>query len=63
MVKQSEVPFIAIFTLECVIKILAMGFIMSEGCYLRDMWNWLDFIVVITGLLSVFPQVSNISAI
>lgn len=34
MVKQSEPVFIAIFTLECVIKILAMGFIMSEGCYL-----------------------------
>ena len=44
-------------------KIFAMGFILSEGCYLRDLWNWLDFIVVITGILSIFPNVSNVSAL
>jgi len=43
--------FTMIFTLECIIKILAMGFFMHRNSYLRDAWNWLDFIVVCTGML------------
>ena len=27
------------FTLECVIKIIALGFAMDNGSYLRDSWN------------------------
>lgn len=40
-----------------------MGFINGKGTYLKDAWNWLDFIVVITSLLSILPQFSNVSAI
>lgn len=47
--------FTVIFTLECVIKIIAYGFIMHKKSYLRDSWNVIDFFVVVTGLLeSVF---------
>lgn len=60
---KTEGFFIAVFSLECIMKILAMGFVLSEGCYLWDMWNWLDFIVVITGILSIFPNISNVSAL
>jgi hypothetical protein len=38
--------FIGIYVLEAVIKILARGFIVDEFSYLRDPWNWLDFIVI-----------------
>jgi len=55
--------FTIIFTLEALSKIIGMGFIMSKGCYLRNTWNWLDFIVVITSLLEVLPQMSNISGL
>jgi len=46
-----------VFTLECLMKIVAYGLFgnPSKKCpnsYLRDGWNWLDFIVVVTGLLS-----------
>ena len=45
--------FIAIFTLEMTLKIIAMGFVAKRGAYLNEYWNWLDFVVVITGLISL----------
>jgi hypothetical protein len=45
---------------ECGIKIVAMGFVIEPGSYLRDPWNWLDFIVVVTSLL---PLSSNSSSL
>ena len=39
-------------------KIVAYGFILDEHTYLRDPWNWLDFIVVITGLMSFLPGIN-----
>jgi len=38
--------FTAIYTTEGTIKILARGFILAGFHYLRDAWNWLDFLVV-----------------
>lgn len=38
--------FTAIYTTEGVIKMLARGFILANFHYLRDAWNWLDFVVV-----------------
>ena len=35
------------------LKILAQGFILHYNAYLRDAWNWLDFIVVITGIMEM----------
>ncbi len=43
--------FTAIFTSECVIKVLALGFIMEDSTYLRDSWNQLDFVIVVLGLV------------
>ena len=38
--------FTGIYTVESAVKMLARGFIMAQFTYLRDAWNWLDFIVV-----------------
>jgi len=38
--------FTAIYTTEGSIKMLARGFILADFHYLRDAWNWLDFVVV-----------------
>jgi hypothetical protein len=54
IVTKSEPIFTAIFTGECLIKIIAMGFIFDRKCYLRDAWNWLDFIVVVTAIIGLF---------
>jgi len=62
-VESTEGIFTALYTLECVLKVIAMGLIIKKGCYLRDGWNWLDFLVVVTALLSSIPNVKNVSAI
>jgi len=38
--------FTAIYTAEGLTKILARGFILANFTFLRDAWNWLDFVVV-----------------
>jgi len=42
----SRETFTGIYTIEGIVKILARGFLLTEFTYLRDAWNWLDFIVV-----------------
>ncbi|XP_071821818.1 voltage-dependent calcium channel type A subunit alpha-1-like isoform X3 [Apostichopus japonicus] len=51
--EKTEIYFLAIFCLEATIKICALGFILHEGSYLRNGWNIMDFIVVVTGTISV----------
>ena len=53
---QSELIFTVLFTVECMIKIIARGFILHKHAYLRDVWNWLDFVVVISSVISVLVQ-------
>jgi hypothetical protein len=45
------VSFMFIFTLEAMIKILAVGFACGHKAYLKESWNILDFIIVIAGLI------------
>lgn len=35
-----------VFILECVIKVIVMGFYWGENTYLKDNWNVLDFVIV-----------------
>lgn len=60
-VENCEPLFSYAFTIECVLKILGMGFILDNGSYLRDAWNWLDFIVVVSSLLTAIPQMQSVS--
>ena len=47
--EELEPVFMGIFTVEMTVKILADGFICHKGSYLRNPWNIMDFIVVISG--------------
>ena len=47
--ESTEVYFLGIFTVEASLKILALGLILHRGSYLRNMWNIMDFVVVVTG--------------
>ncbi|XP_020619333.1 sodium channel protein 1 brain-like isoform X2 [Orbicella faveolata] len=47
--EEAEYVFCGIYTLEMILKILSRGFIFHTYAYLRDAWNWLDFIVVVLG--------------
>lgn len=62
-VEKADPFFTIVFTLECLTKVVAMGFALDEGSYLRDAWNWLDFIVVISSLLTEIPQMKSVSGI
>lgn len=41
--------FTLIYVFEAALKIMAMGFIFSKYSYLREMWNLIDFIIVLSG--------------
>jgi len=56
MLDGTEKFFTIVFAVECVIKIIARGFILHKHSYLRDIWNWLDFIVVLSSVISVIVQ-------
>lgn len=55
--------FLIIYTIEMVLKVIAMGFVMRQHSYLRDPANMLDFIVVILGWVSAFYAGQDVSAI
>jgi hypothetical protein len=69
--KVADIIFTVAFTFEMVVKIIAMGFIMSKGdeskhmpgAYLRDTWNWLDFIVVIAAYVELTGLGAGISVL
>ena len=56
-VEQAETYLLGIFCLEMILNIITMGFMLHPGSYLRNPWNILDFVVVVTGILSL-PQLS-----
>eukprot|EP00440_Ansanella_granifera_P074218 gb/GFBE01080540.1/.p1 GENE.gb/GFBE01080540.1/~~gb/GFBE01080540.1/.p1 ORF type:complete len:2396 (+),score=576.99 gb/GFBE01080540.1/:1-7188(+) len=58
--RESENAFTILFTVECAMKIVAHGFVAHPKTYLRDPWNWIDFTVVVAGLLTAM-QVSAFS--
>jgi len=45
----TEFYFLVIFGVEFSVKVIAMGFCMHKGSYLRSAWNIMDFIVVVSG--------------
>ena len=51
--KQIDDVFLALYSVEMVLKILGMGFFLNQGSYLRDAWNCLDFLIVLSGYLSL----------
>ena len=39
------------------LKISAFGFLFNKGAYLRDLWNILDFVIVVTSLLPLIVDI------
>ncbi|KAF6362161.1 sodium voltage-gated channel alpha subunit 9 [Rhinolophus ferrumequinum] len=61
--KNVEYTFTGIYTFESLIKILARGFCIGQFTFLRDPWNWLDFIVIVFAYLTEFVNLGNLSAL
>lgn len=48
-IEEAEFFFLAIYSIEMFIKIIAKGFAINKYTYLRNPWNWLDFVVITSG--------------
>ena len=40
-----------VFAVELLLKVIAYGFVIGDGAYLKSNWNKVDFIVVIAGAI------------
>ena len=66
--QMADYVFTGFFTFEMIVKIVASGFIWTKGnakkhmpgAYLRDAWNWLDFIVIIAAYLELLNLGSGV---
>lgn len=52
VLRFTDIITTSIFTLECALKTVELGFVVGKSTYLRSMWNQLDFFIVITSLMS-----------
>ncbi|CAG4947677.1 unnamed protein product [Colias eurytheme] len=55
--------FLAIYTAEMIIKCIAKGFILNKYTYLRNPWNWLDFVVITSGYATIGMEVGNLAGL
>ncbi|KAF2359711.1 Sodium ion transport-associated [Trinorchestia longiramus] len=63
LIEASEVLFTAIYTFESGVKVMARGFILEGFTYLRDAWNWLDFVVIALAYVTMGIDLGNLSAL
>ncbi|XP_037647148.1 sodium channel, voltage gated, type VIII, alpha subunit b isoform X5 [Sebastes umbrosus] len=61
--KQVEYTFTGIYTFESLTKIVARGFAIDGFTFLRDPWNWLDFMVISMAYVTEFVDLGNVSAL
>jgi hypothetical protein len=51
--EQFEQVFLVLYTIEMGFKILGLTFIMAPDAYIRDVWNQLDFFIVMSSYLTM----------
>uniref|UniRef100_A0A8C1XMJ3 Calcium channel, voltage-dependent, R type, alpha 1E subunit b n=1 Tax=Cyprinus carpio TaxID=7962 RepID=A0A8C1XMJ3_CYPCA len=52
VLRYFDYVFTGVFTFEMIIKMIDQGLILHDGSYFRDLWNILDFIVVVGALFA-----------
>ncbi|XP_066905494.1 sodium channel protein 60E [Halyomorpha halys] len=62
-VEEAEYIFLAIYTAEMFIKCVAKGFMFNKYTYLRNPWNWLDFVVITSGYATIGLEVGNLAGL
>ena len=56
---QSDMPagvdtfFLVVYTVEMGLKIFGLGFVLEKKSYLRDFWNVMDFVIVVTAYVPI----------
>jgi Ion transport protein len=59
----ADAIFTLLFTVELLLKVIAQGLVLEKGTYLRDVWNVMDFVVVVTGLFGLLPFIPDFSVV
>ncbi|XP_077940457.1 sodium channel protein type 4 subunit alpha B [Gasterosteus aculeatus] len=62
-IKTVEYVFTFIYTFEATIKVLSRGFCVGGFTFLKDPWNWLDFMVISMAYLTEFVDLGNVSVL
>ncbi|CDQ63467.1 unnamed protein product [Oncorhynchus mykiss] len=52
VLRYFDYVFTGVFTFEMIIKMTDLGLLLHDGSYFRDLWNILDFIVVVGALIA-----------
>jgi voltage-dependent calcium channel len=55
----SDIAFAVIFSVEAIIKIIADGFLFTPNAYIRNIWNDIDFFVLITLWINVVADLTD----
>jgi hypothetical protein len=55
----TDIAFAIIFTIEAVIKIIADGFLFTPNAYIRNVWNDIDFFVLLTLWINVAADLTD----
>eukprot|EP01059_Diplonema_ambulator_P016914 TRINITY_DN2889_c0_g1_i5.p1 TRINITY_DN2889_c0_g1~~TRINITY_DN2889_c0_g1_i5.p1 ORF type:complete len:2604 (+),score=718.86 TRINITY_DN2889_c0_g1_i5:258-8069(+) len=67
LTRVSEITFQVLFSIEMVLKILALGFVMHPGSYLRSdpvpFWNRLDFLIILSGYAALAAGSGNFTVL
>ncbi|XP_056011391.1 voltage-dependent P/Q-type calcium channel subunit alpha-1A-like isoform X2 [Ostrea edulis] len=54
-----DAVFAFIFTIEMILKLIDIGLVLHKGSYLRDRWNFMDGVIVIASIASLFISDSS----
>ena len=55
IIEGLDPTFTGIYCVEMAIKVVALGFFIGPNTYLRDGWNVLDFVAVVTSVAALIP--------
>jgi hypothetical protein len=53
--ETASFVFSICFMVECAFRVVTMGFVKHRNAYLKDMWNWIDFAVVLISVIELSP--------
>lgn len=56
-----DTAYLVIYTIEMCLKIIGMGFLFNEGAYLREAWNVMDFVIVVTAYIPYLFSSSTVN--
>lgn len=63
-ISEIELFYLITYTTEAALKIIAKGFLLSKNAYMKDFWNYIDLVIIISGWIDRYGQSSfNLTAL